>query len=215
MSLCKQAQAPARGGGLLGRPWLRVPLNGCRKTKPFQSVPWKRQTTVLGTAERESELHLRDRELWFELSYWPEKKDTENMCCWQSRGQTTSDISDGKGNMHFQSVLDYGLSLFHPALMFFIQQYTIVPYHLPYGQRCSSSPVLHLLFLISMDSTPNMHLSSCLKMSPLLLPEAILGLQNHRDGFCIADGIKENQEATFNNWKSLIEKGVIRQMSLC
>lgn len=127
MSLCKQAQAPARGGGLLGRPWLRVPLNGCRKTKPFQSVLWKRQTTVLGTAKRESELHLRDRELWFELSYWPEKKDTENMCCWQSRGQTTSDISDGKGNMHFQSVLDYGLSLFHPALMFF---YTAI-HHCP------------------------------------------------------------------------------------
>lgn len=120
MSLCKQAQAPARGGGLLGRPRLRVPLNGCRKTKPFQSVPWKRETTVLGMVERESELHMRDGELWFELSYWPEKKDTENMCCWQSRGQTTSDISDGKGNMHFQSVLDYGLSLFYPALMFFL-----------------------------------------------------------------------------------------------
>lgn len=53
MSLCKQAQAPARGGGLLGRPWPRVPLNGCRKTKPFQSAPWKRETTVLGMAGRE------------------------------------------------------------------------------------------------------------------------------------------------------------------
>lgn len=39
-------------------------------------------------------------------------------------------------------------------------------------------------------------------MSPLLLPEAILGLQNHRDGFCIAERIKENKEATFNNWKN-------------
>lgn len=79
MSLCKQVRAPARGGGLLGRPWLRVQLNGCRKTKPFQSLPWKRETTVLGMVERERELHLKDRELWFELSYWPEKKDTENM----------------------------------------------------------------------------------------------------------------------------------------
>lgn len=52
-----------------------------------------------------------------------------------------------------------------------------------------------------MDSTPNMHLSSSLKMSPLLLLEAILGLQNHRDGFCIADGIKENQDATFRQLK--------------
>lgn len=119
MSLCKQAWAPARGGGLLGRPWLRVPLNGCQKTKPFQSVPWKRETAVLGMAERESELHVTDRELWFGLSYWPKKKDTENMCCWQSRRQTTSDISDGKGNLHFQSVFDYVPSLFYPALMFF------------------------------------------------------------------------------------------------
>lgn len=30
--------------------------------------------------------------------------------------------------------------------------------------------------------------------------------KNHRDGFCMTDGIKENLEATFNNCKSLIEK---------
>lgn len=119
MSLCKQAQAPARGGGLLGRPWLRVPLNGCRKTKPFQSVPWKRETTVLGMAERESELHLRDRELWFELSYWPKKKDTENMCCWQSRRANNLRHLRWKEKCAFLSVSDYGLSLFYPALMFF------------------------------------------------------------------------------------------------
>lgn len=52
-------------------------------------------------------------------------------------------------------------------------------------------------------------------MSPLLLPEAILGLQNHRDGFYIADRIKENKEATFNNQKALTEKRVVQQMSLC
>lgn len=68
-----------------------------------------------------------------------------------------------------------------------------------------------------MDSAPNMNLSSSLDMSPLLLPGAILGLQNRRDGFCIADGIRENQEATFNNWEWLREKSdLVRgwQMSL-
>lgn len=62
-----------------------------------------------------------------------------------------------------------------------------------------------LIFLCPTFTFPNYyglyfkHLSSSLTMSPLLLPEAILGLQNHRDGFCIAHGIEENQEATFNN----------------
>lgn len=156
MSLCKQVRAPARGGGLLGRPRLRVPLNGCRKTKPFQSVPWKRQTTVRGMVERQSKLHLTDRELWFELSYWPEKKDSENMCCWQRRGQTTSDNLWWKGKYAFPECfrlwLFIVLSRTYVFVFFFIKQYSIVQYNLPHGQGHSSFHVIHSLLLITVDS---------------------------------------------------------------
>lgn len=116
MSLCKQARAPARGGGLLGSGRPRVPLNGCRKTKPFESASWKRETTVGGTAEKQSELHLTDRELWFELRYWPRKKDSENVLLAKQRPNNLRHPRR-KRNMHFQSVLDYGLPLFRPALL--------------------------------------------------------------------------------------------------
>ena len=36
-----------------------------------------------------------------------------------------------------------------------------------------------------------------LKMSPLLLPAAIFGLQNHRDVFCIADGTKKKRAGSY------------------
>lgn len=92
MSLCKQAGAPARGRRTsFGRPWLRVPLNGCRKTKPFQSVPWKRQTTVPGL-DREGELAPIWQTVSCDLSSAVgRRRNTPRICvvC-KSGGRTTS-----------------------------------------------------------------------------------------------------------------------------
>lgn len=109
-----------------------------------------------------------------------------------------------KGKYAVLRVLDYGLSLFYPALMFF---YTAT------DTICLMDNDAHLLMsyiyfcLITMNSI----LQTCIFPAALrcLLSfclELFWCCKNHRDGFCMTDGIKENLEATFNNCKSLIEK---------
>ncbi len=105
------------------------------------------------------------------------------MCCRQSRGQTTSDISDGKRNVHFGVFQIMGCHCFIRRLCFFIQQHTIVRCNLPYGQWCSSSRVLHLLFLITMDSTPNCSFPAVLRCLLSFCPRLFQCCKNHRDGW--------------------------------
>lgn len=212
MSFCKQAQAPARGGGLLGRPWLRVPLNGCRKTKPFQSVPWKRETTVLGMAERERESFIWETESCDLSLAIGRRRKTLRICVVGKAEGKQPQTSQMERKMCISECFRlWAVIVLSCAYVF----YTAI-------HNCPIQFALWTMMLIFSCPTftfPNhhglyskLHFSSSLKMSPLLLPGAILALQkNHRDGFCMADGIKkENQEATFNNWKSFRMKRIFQ-----
>lgn len=84
-----------------------------------------------------------------------------------------------KGKYAVLRVLDYGLSLFHPALrllFFFSSSNTAtVRYNLAYLDNAAHLLMSYIYFsLITMNSTPNMHLSSALKISPLVWLGAIL-----------------------------------------
>lgn len=133
---------------------------------------------------REGELH--PRETWFELS-WRErkclsggkKKRRREYVLAKQRANSLRHLRQ-KGKYAVLRVLDYGLSLFHPALRLFLFSFSssntaTVRYDLPHMDNAAHLLMSHIYFsLITVDSTPNMHLSSAPKISPLVWLGAIL-----------------------------------------
>lgn len=128
MSLCKQARAPARGGGRGRRTsfwqalaqsaaeWLSenkaISERALEKTKPrFQS--WERGRASSNLTDRE-----RACVIWAQLLAEEEMR-RDYVLSAKEEGEQPQDVSDGNGKIHVPGVLDYGLHCFVLFLLLF------------------------------------------------------------------------------------------------
>lgn len=174
---------------------------------------WKRETTD-GGAKESAPSERQRHDLSFVIGL---RRKTLRICVGKAKGkqpqtsQTERQICISEGFRLWAIIV---LSCAY-VFLFFIQQYTIIWYNLPHGQWCSTSRVLHLLILIIMNSTPNMHLPAVLRCFPCLLLKASLVFTHRENGKWVCAHREDEEQKQKSTALSLWRVSPVASCGLC